>query len=748
MKQLVAIVEGDSDAAPVANIVNRILLTSYPGAPLVASERHAIRAGGLPGLSGRHTDKWLRAVRLAAQPSRNAAGVLAVFDGDDDFFDGLPFCAVYAARRLASAAADAGAGVAFPLAVVILCREYESLLLAVADQLLGYGGGELPPDPENAPRGAKEWLGRQLGGGYKEADDQLRLTQQVKDWSPAREKLRCFRRLESAVGELVAAALAGAFCCTPAAPPTRGRRVTILLDAVYALLLALAAPWALWRRWRTGRYRNDLRAKLFGSLTIGNGDRRPVAWFHGVSVGEVHLLVTLVAAFRARRPGWRAVVSSTTDSGLAEARARFGADAFAFPLDFSWACRSAVRHLRPRVVVLAESELWPNFLAVCKQERVPVVVANARLSPRSFARLRRLRPLASGLLVRPVAAFAAQDAGTAARLTSLGARRVAVTGSVKYDGAAAERDSPKMRALAEMLRLDGAARPTVLVAGSTHGPEERVVLAAFARLRARFPRLILLLVPRHPDRFGEVARLVAASGLPWARRSELTAPVASVPAVLLLDTVGELGAAWGLADVGFVGGSLDGRRGGQSMIEPAGLRRAVRVRAARLELPRRGPATRRGGRGGASARRGGVARGAGGAARGPGAAGGGGAGGARPGAGAAGGDRADARRDRRGAGLALRLDDEQALADAVGVGVHEERAAEGARGGLGGADDEGLAGGEGDLERQVPERLARLALAAGEGRVGGGEDEAARRAVLEARLALKGQRGRRAAAWR
>ena len=346
--------------------------------------------------------------------------------------------------------------------------------------------------------------------------------------------------------------------------------MTPVLDSLYALLFALGLPWVAWRRWRTGRYRNRMPEKLFGSLTIGKSDHRPVAWFHGVSVGEVHLLTTLVAAFHARHPGWRVVVSSTTESGLAEASARFGDEVFAFPLDFSWACRAAVRHLRPRVVVLAESELWPNFLAVCARERVPVVVANARLSPRSFARLRRVRGVARPLLIGPVAAFAAQDAEAAARLTSLGARRVAVTGSVKYDGAAGERDTPKARALAALLRLSDSPRSTVLVAGSTHAPEEQLVLAAFRELRARFPQLLLILVPRHPDRFGEVAELVAASGLNWARRSELTLPLRERPAVLLLDTVGELGAAWGLADVGFVGGSLDGRRGGQSMIEPAG----------------------------------------------------------------------------------------------------------------------------------------------------------------------------------
>ena len=343
-----------------------------------------------------------------------------------------------------------------------------------------------------------------------------------------------------------------------------------LLDALYALALCALSPWLAWRALRTGRYRRDLAAKLTGRVPVWNPAGAPGVWFHGVSVGEVHLLATLITAFKAARPGVRCVVSSTTDTGLTEARERFGAaDVVAYPFDFSWACGAALDAVRPRLVVLAESELWPNFLTACRRRRIPVVVVNARVSPRSFARLRRVRGAADGLLLKPVAAFAAQSDETADRLRRLGvpAGKITVTGSVKYDGAAADRDTPKARALATLLGLGG---PPVLVAGSTHAPEEAAVLAAVVTLRAQFPDLVTILVPRHPDRFTEVAGLVERSGLPWVRRNTLTTPVPRPPAVILLDTVGELGAAWALATVGFVGGSLDGRRGGQSMIEPAG----------------------------------------------------------------------------------------------------------------------------------------------------------------------------------
>jgi 3-deoxy-D-manno-octulosonic-acid transferase len=370
-----------------------------------------------------------------------------------------------------------------------------------------------------------------------------------------------------------------------------------LLDLAYFLALALLSPWLAWRSAATGRYRRDLAAKLLGRVSVPNPHRKPVAWFHAVSVGEVNLLGTLVPAFRARHPGWLVVVSSTTDTGLVEARKRFPDLAvIAWPFDFSWTVAAALDAVRPALVVLTESELWPNFLRAAKRRGVPVVVVNARLSPRSFARLKRFAGLARRLLFANVTRFAVQEEEYAERLRRLGVPggKLVVTGSVKYDGALGDRDAPRSLVLRRLLNCPVTAQetgdrrqetakedsalspvpcllsPLVWLAGSTHAPEESLVLGVFARLRERFPDLRLILVPRHPDRFEEVARLVEQSGLPFARRSRVSEPLPEMPAVVLLDTVGELGAAWGLADLGFTGGSLDGRRGGQSMIEPAG----------------------------------------------------------------------------------------------------------------------------------------------------------------------------------
>ncbi len=345
----------------------------------------------------------------------------------------------------------------------------------------------------------------------------------------------------------------------------------LLLDLLYLFVLALLSPWLAWRAIATGRYRRTLLAKLFGHISVPNPHRKPVAWFHAVSVGEVNLLGTLVPAFRKRHPNWLVVVSSTTDTGLAEARRRFAElPVTVWPLDFSWAVNRALHGVKPALVVLTESEMWPNFLHAAKRLSIPVAVVNARMSPRSFQRLSRVAGLARRLLFDKVARFAIQDEDYAQRFRQLGVahEKLSTTGSVKYDGASGERDTPQSRELARLLssRSDG----IILLAGSTHAPEESIVLGAFANLRRRFPRLRLILVPRHPDRFEEVARLVERSGLPFVRRSQIVEPLVEMPAIVLLDTVGELGAAWSLADVGFTGGTLDGHRGGQSMIEPAG----------------------------------------------------------------------------------------------------------------------------------------------------------------------------------
>ena len=346
-----------------------------------------------------------------------------------------------------------------------------------------------------------------------------------------------------------------------------------LLDALYITALTILSPWLIYRAIRTGRYRRGISTKLFGLSRSPLPTGRPV-WFHGVSVGEIHLLRQVIAAFRRRRPDLPCVVSTTTDAGYDEARRCFPDLAvFFYPFDFSWAVSRTLRRVDPQLIVLAEGELWPNFLRTAHRRGVPIAVVNGRLSPRSATHHRRLRWLTAPLF-RCIDLYAAQTEEYAEAVRSLGAApaHVYVTGSVKYDGATGDRRNPRTEALRRLLNVT--ADDLVWAAGSTMAPEEEIVLGVYQRVRAARPNLRLFLAPRQPDRFDEAAEVLRRAGVPFVRRTSLTVPP-DRGAVVLLDTIGELGAVWGLADAAFVGGSLDGRRGGQNMIEPAAYGSAV-----------------------------------------------------------------------------------------------------------------------------------------------------------------------------
>jgi 3-deoxy-D-manno-octulosonic-acid transferase len=345
-----------------------------------------------------------------------------------------------------------------------------------------------------------------------------------------------------------------------------------LLNALYVLVLLALSPWLIYKALTTGKYRRGLWSKLSGRSLRRDSDL-PCAWFHGVSVGEIHLLRQVVAAFRRRHPAWDCVISTTTDTGLEEACKRFpDLPVFYWPLDFSWAVHRALCCVNPRLVILAEGELWPNFLTAAKRRGVPVAVINGRMSPRTVRRYRRF-----GSLVRRwvslVDLFAAQTEEYADHFRALGvpAERVHVTGSVKYDGVETDRRNPRTEELRRLLNVQGG--DLVWVAGSTQAPEEQIALDISRRVKPEHPNLRLFLVPRQRERFEEVAALLRRTGQPFQRRSELRGSAGE--AIVLIDSMGELGALWGLADVAFVGGSLDGRRGGQNMIEPAAYGAAV-----------------------------------------------------------------------------------------------------------------------------------------------------------------------------
>jgi 3-deoxy-D-manno-octulosonic-acid transferase len=278
------------------------------------------------------------------------------------------------------------------------------------------------------------------------------------------------------------------------------------------------------------------------------------------------------------------VLSTTTNTGF-EVAAKTYPDmtVFYFPLDFTWAVQRALHRVRPRLIVLAELELWPNLVMLAKRQAVQIAVVNARMSPRSFAGYRRIHGWMASLL-RRIDLFAVQNQEYADRLLDLGAPadRLHVTGSVKYDGVNTDRANPKTAALGALLGLSPhtleSSKPLIWIVGSTQAPEEQIALDIYRRALHRFPTLRLILVPRHQERFNEVADLLHQSGLPFLRRSQISpshlCTASPCHPILLLDTLGELGSVWGLADVAFVGGSLT-QRGGQNMIEPAAYGAAV-----------------------------------------------------------------------------------------------------------------------------------------------------------------------------
>jgi 3-deoxy-D-manno-octulosonic-acid transferase len=367
--------------------------------------------------------------------------------------------------------------------------------------------------------------------------------------------------------------------------------VPYLLNIFYLLLLLAVSPWLVWSAFRTGKYRAGYAEKLFGLVPRRTSNKKCI-WLHAVSVGEVNLLAPLLRVIERERPDWECVISTTTKTGMALAKKKYaGRTVFYCPLDFTWAVNTALRRIRPDLLVLAELELWPNLVWAARRHGARTSVINGRLSQKSYTGYRRIRPLVARLL-RCIDCVAVQDETYAARFSDLGADpdSVHVTGSMKYDGAQTDRDNPGTRRLAELAGMT--ADDIVFLAGSTQEPEESAALDVFQRLSPDWPQLRLIIVPRHPERFDAVARMLDASGVPWQRRTLLDqssghTPCAVRPAapatgsgdrcieppvvrqpVLLVDVVGELGSWWGTAHIGFVGGSL-GNRGGQNMIEPA-----------------------------------------------------------------------------------------------------------------------------------------------------------------------------------
>jgi 3-deoxy-D-manno-octulosonic-acid transferase len=350
--------------------------------------------------------------------------------------------------------------------------------------------------------------------------------------------------------------------------------ILFLYNVGLLLALFLGAPWWLWRMATTQKYREGLRARLGGvpkrfaerhlDADGGVSVSKPVIWLHAVSVGEVLAASRLVAELDATLPKYRLLISTTTRTGQALAQSRFGVErVFYCPLDLPWAVAAYLNALKPEMLLLAETEFWPNLLSGCFARGIPVAVVNARISDRSWPRYLRLRRLWRPFLSR-LAAVLAQSELDAERLRALGCapERVMVSGNLKFDVRAAG-DSKAVRLFSE---IRGGLR--LIVAGSTLDGEEPMLLEAWPEMLAAEPNLAMVLAPRHPERFAVVADLLERSGFPWRKRSSLGDEALVPGEIVLLDSIGELASVYSLASVAFVGGSL-AAAGGHNPLEPA-----------------------------------------------------------------------------------------------------------------------------------------------------------------------------------
>lgn len=377
------------------------------------------------------------------------------------------------------------------------------------------------------------------------------------------------------------------------APALIGRGFNVAMYHLYSFALSILflalAPYFAYQALRHGKYTENFKQRLGVLPRSLGGSSRPTVWVHTVSVGEFNAARPLLKDIKADLKNHRLVVSTTTRTGqmLARAEAAGNLDGvFYFPFDWQFAARRALKITRPDLVIILETEVWPNFLRESSRRGVPVIIVNGRISERSFRRYNYARPFFSRVL-QDVRLFVMQSDADAERIRLLGApaERVRVCGNLKYDTAVPASGPLSTSESSLDQRFDLASSRPLIVAGSTARGEEEILLDAFrlVRKQAALADARMIIAPRKPERFDEVAALLAQSGFTFARRSEQERAEqksaeqksaeqerlrAGESDIILLDTIGELRAVYRFADVVFVGGSMVGR-GGHNIIEPA-----------------------------------------------------------------------------------------------------------------------------------------------------------------------------------
>lgn len=352
----------------------------------------------------------------------------------------------------------------------------------------------------------------------------------------------------------------------------------LLYDLVLLASSVVLIPWYLLRKARYGTARRGLRERLgfFAPGRLDATNKRPVIWVHAVSVGETRAAIPLLKALRQAYPDACLLVSNTTETGNSVARSLAEVDlCLFFPFDLSFVVRRVLKQVNPSLVIFVDTELWPNFARHAGRRGIPLVLANGRISDRSFPRYRAIRAL-----LRPVlenfSAFCMQSEQDAERIKIMGApsKRVQVAGNLKFDLQTQMPSADDVQTLKERYRI--APEPLVWVAGSTHAGEEEQVLEAYRSLVAEQRQVALILVPRHPERCRQVSELLSRQGISYVLRSHINEnmPPMGPGDVLLVDSIGEMLKFYAMADLVFVGGSLV-PVGGHNVLEGVLLKKPV-----------------------------------------------------------------------------------------------------------------------------------------------------------------------------
>lgn len=342
-----------------------------------------------------------------------------------------------------------------------------------------------------------------------------------------------------------------------------------MLRTLYTILISLIQPFLLLIMWNRGRTLPAYSKRLGERYGVYKNVMPPQAngiLVHAASVGEVIAATPLIKRIQSDYPDLPITVTTVTPTGSSRVKAAFGDSVahYYLPYDIPSAMKRFLSFVQPKLIVVIETELWPNFIRQAKLKNIPFVIANARLSPRSAKRYGWIKNAMHGILSE-ISLIMAQDQVSADRYLSLGfnEKRLVNTGNLKFDLEITDKLRQKVANTAFALKLD---KRLVWIAGSTHEGEEELILAAHKQLLASFPDLVLILVPRHPERFKPVEKLIVKSGASYIRRSDRLA-MESSHSILLGDTMGEMMVMYGLANVAFVGGSLV-KHGGHNPLEP------------------------------------------------------------------------------------------------------------------------------------------------------------------------------------